>query len=207
MFFIASIAGFDRPLASLREFLMRRGVKDSGIFMRVVFVGGWDGGRMGVKIGPGARVGVWTLTVLRHTVTNQACDRSLSSSPLSCLRSDTGGYQRPSTRLARYQSLTLKVKLTRSHPGPLPFPVRTISCCHFHRASSLITTKLRPGNITSTLLPVLLALCAFPLLTEPPSGTTSSWNRIGHSLSRESPTTGWPKLKFSVWAEMPRVPV
>lgn len=44
-----------RPVLSiLREFLLKRGVKDSGIYMRVVW---WEGGRIGVKIGPGARVG------------------------------------------------------------------------------------------------------------------------------------------------------
>ena len=70
--------------------------------------------------------------------------------------------------------LYLKVKLTLFHPGPLPFPFLTISCCHRHLLCPFITNKLLPGIPTSTTFPVFLAFPAFPLRTEPSYGLDSS---------------------------------
>lgn len=70
--------------------------------------------------------------------------------------------------------LYLKVKLTRFQFTSLPFLLLTISCCHFHLLSPLITSKLLPGIATSSLRPVLSAFPAFPLLTDPSNGLVSS---------------------------------
>lgn len=66
------------------------------------------------------------------------------------------------------------VKLTRFQLWSLPFALLTISCCHFHLLSPLMTNRLLLGIRTSSFRPVFPALPALPLLTEPSNGFVSS---------------------------------
>lgn len=98
-----------------------------------------------------------------------------------------------------------KVKLTRRKSFCLPFLLLKISCCQLHLLFPLITMRLLDGSMTSTCLPVLGALAAFPLRTEPSNALLNSWNRMDTGESSDNPTTGSAKEKFSVWADIPRL--